>query len=617
MSRELFTTAVQLAEEGQTDSALPLCESLLQQQPDHLEGWLLLCRLNQQQLKFEEWLSAAKKAVMLKPDHAACHAEAAAAHLALRNYYPAVQHYYRAHQLAPDVANHPFQMGRIMQILGKHDEAVQCYMKALSIDKTMTEGFDRMGTVLADAGKYEESILAFGRALKLEPDRVDTHANLAKAYIACGRIEEALASYQRAMALAPEIPEIHASYVFASNYLPDLSYDEKFALHRQWAEKFAPVSGMHKQHTNSISPPRRLKIGYVSRSLHRHPVSAYLPPLLRQHDRNQFELYAYAFNLRVDEVTNDIRSLVHHWRDVAKWEIDQVCQQIRDDGIDILIDLSGHEYSRQLLVFAQKPAPVQVSWLGYFNTTGLDLDYFVSDEVSSPEGYESQFSEKLVRLPRTRFCYQPERYAPATAKLPAKKNKFVTFGCFNNLAKINHRVIALWAKVLHAVPNSKLLLKARALNDEATIQDYTQRFAVHGIDAHRLIFRPYSNKHVEVYRAYSEVDIALDPFPFTGCVTTCEGLWMGVPLVTLAGSHLVARQGASFMHALDLPDWVAESEEDYIRIAVEKSNDLNALTNLRKTLRARMKASPLLDANAFTRHMETAYQAMWQRWLDQ
>lgn len=615
MSEALFQQAQDAAARHETETALELCRQLLEQDPAHLQGWLLQCRLQRESQQLDAALASAQKALQLAPKEASCHAEAAATHHAMRNHFPAVQHYYKAHELDPQQAEYPYQMGLIMQILAKHEEAIQCFMKALSIDRTMTKAFNRLGTVLADAGRYEEAILAFQRALKLEPGDEATHTNLASTYLKCGRIEEAVASYRQAMALSPDVPEIEGRYIFASNYLPELTTEEKQTLHRHWAEKYAPPGMMQAGHANERDPQRRLRIGYVSRNFLRHPVSAFLLPLLKNHDRSRFEIYCYAFNLRTDEVTNDIRSLCDHWLDVARWDIERVVEQIRADGIDILVDLSGHEYTRQMLVFAHKPAPLQVSWLGYFNSTGMAaMDHFISDEVSSPPGQEAQFSEQLVRLPRTRFCYEPPSYAPACSKLPARKNGYTTFGCFNNLAKVNDDVIALWAEVLQAVPESKLLLKARAMNDEATRNDYAARFARHGIEADRLLFRPYSTKHIDVLHAYAEVDIALDPFPFTGGLTTCEGLWMGVPLVTLAGDTLVARQGISFLHCLDMQDWVAEDRASYVRIAVEKSRDLDALAETRKTLRERMKHSPLTDGAAFARNMEAALRQCWQNW---
>ncbi len=615
MSQALFKQAEDTARQGNPSEALSLCAQILSESPDHHATWLLQCRLQRERQHLDAALASAQHALKLAPKAAESHAEAAATYYAMRNHYPAVQHYYKAHELAPQEAEYPYQMGLIMQIMAKHEEAIQCFMKALTLDRSMTRAFNRLGTVLADAGRYEEAILAFHRALKLAPDDKDVHANLASTYIQCGRIDEAVASYRRASELAPDEPEIEGRYIFASNYLPALTAGDKQALHRHWAEKHAPVDLMQKEHTNDRSPQRKLRIGYVSRNFLHHPVSAFLLPLLKKHDRSQFEIHCYAFNLRVDDVTNQIRSLCDHWLDVAKWDVEKVIEQIRADGIDILVDLSGHEYTHQMRVFARKPAPVQVSWLGYFNSTGMAaMDYFISDEVSSPSGQEAQFSEQLLRLPRTRFCYEPERYAPACSKLPARKNGYITFGCFNNLAKVNDEVIALWAEVLQAVPDSRVLLKTRAMNDEATRNDYAARFARHGIAAERLLFRPFSTKHIEVLRAYAEVDIALDPFPFTGGLTTCEGLWMGVPLVTLAGDSLVARQGASFLGCLDMQDWVAQNRADYVRIAAEKSRDLDALAETRKTLRERMKRSPLTDGAAFACNMEHALRNIWQDW---
>lgn len=615
MSEALFQQAQDAAERHENGTALDLCQKLLQEDPTHLQGWLLRCRLKRESQQLDAALASAQKALQLAPKDAVSHAEAAATYYTMGNYYPAVQHYYKAHELAPQEAEYPFQLGAIMQILGKNEEAIQCYMKALTLDRTMTSAFDKLGVVLAKSGQYEESILAFQRALKLTPEDHNIHTNLATAYIQCGRIHEAVKSYQTAMELAPDDPIIAGRHLFASNYLSELTTEEKQALHRRWADKHTPATLKSSDHQNSRDPQRKLRIGYLSCQFMKHPVAAFLLPLLKNHDRSRFEVYCYVFNRRTDEMSNEIRQLCDHWQAVYDWDNKQVADSIRADGVDILVDLSGHEFPRQLDIFARKPAPVQISWLGYFNSTGMAaMDYFISDDVSSPPGQEAQFSEQLVRLPHTRFCYEIPGYAPPASKLPAHKNGYVTFGCFNNLAKVNDDVIALWAEVLQAVPDSKLLLKARALNDEATRNDYAARFSAHGIEADRLLFRPFSSKHIEFLQTFAEIDIALDPFPFTGGLTTCDGLWMGVPLVTLAGDSLVARQGVSFLGCLDLQDWVAQHRTDYVRIAVEKSRDLDTLAETRKALRERMKHSPLTDGAAFARNMEAALRQCWENW---
>lgn len=615
MSEALFQQAQTAAEQNDPQTALGLCRQFLKQNAGHIEGWLLLCRMQQATLQYDDWLASARKAVALAPKNAECHAQAAAAYQVLRNYYPAVQHFFKAHELAPQVAEYPFQMGVIMQSLARFDEAVQCYMKALTIDRTMVEAFSRMGTALADDGRYEEAILAFKRALKLKQDPVAL-TNLAIAYVQCGNIDEAITCYRQAMELAPNDPLVHGKYVFASNYLPQLDAAAKFALHQAWAEKYAPAAMMQTKHTNSHELLKRLRIGFVSRNFMRHPVATFLLPLLRHRDKTNFETYIYAFNLRLDDASEEIRSLSDHWRDVVKWTDEQIIDKIREDGIDILIDLSGHEYTRQMMIFARKPAPVQISWLGYFCSTAMPaMDYFISDPFSSPVGQEVQFSEKLVRLPHTRFCFHPLEKTPTANSLPAKKKSYITFGSFNRLDKLNAGVIALWSKVLAAVPNSKLLLKANALKDEATIERLKQAFAAHGVEAERLIFRPYS-RHADLFKAYWDVDIALDPIPFTGCVTSLEGMWMGVPLVTLAGDSLVSRQGAALLENLDMQDWIASDENDYVRIAKNKSADLDALAATRKTLRNRMNHSPLTNGDAFARDMEAAWRNVWQYWCN-
>ena len=368
-------------------------------------------------------------------------------------------------------------------------------------------------------------------------------------------------------------------------------------------------------HLNRPDPCRRLRIGYVSPDLRRHPVSAIFTPLLEAHDRKRVEPICYYNFDGEDAVTLHLKALAAHWRPVAGLSDEALCQQIRADRIDILVDLAGHTAHNRLLAFARRPAPIQVSWLGYFNTTGLaTMDYFLSDPWSSPAGQERHYVERLLRLPHTRFCYQPPEYMPGVGPLPAESNGCITFGCLNNLSKLNENVLALWGAVLRAVPRSRLLLQAAALDDAPNRARFGELCAKHGIAQDRLELRCF----VPIDRApasYAEIDIALDPFPFCGGMTSLEVLWLGVPLVTLAGETIASRQSASMLMNLALPELVAVNAEQYVDIATRLAHDLPRLAALRSGLRVRFAASPLMDYPGFARALEAAYRDMWRNWI--
>lgn len=469
---------------------------------------------------------------------------------------------------------------------------------------------------LADAlectDRIHEAITTLQEAEALQPDAPAIPRKLAGIYLRSGKLPEALAAYRRAIALQPNDALTQASHVFATNYLPDMDDARRYALHREWAERFARVKP-DRPGNREPDPERKLRVGYVSRKLHRHPTFYFLLPLLRHHNPARFEYHAYVLNRHHDEATDIMRRYMHHWHDVEGQSHDRIAAQIEADGIDILVDLASFEYPQQMRIFTLRPAPILVSWLGYFHSSGMDLDYFISDIHSSTEESAEFFSERLIRLPHTRFCYAPPDYASEVAPLPSASSGVLTFGCFNNAAKLNDEVIALWSRVLQAVPDSRLMLKARPFGDPVCAADFRARFARHGIADDRLVFQSFC-PHRDLLAAYHAVDIALDPFPFTGGLTSFESLWMGVPVLTLPGSSLVSRQTYAMLQNLRLTDWAAADKEDYVRIAVEKARDRAGLARLRQTLRARMQASPLLDGAVFARDMEAAYRQMWQDW---
>jgi predicted O-linked N-acetylglucosamine transferase (SPINDLY family) len=340
-----------------------------------------------------------------------------------------------------------------------------------------------------------------------------------------------------------------------------------------------------------------------------------LAPVLERHDPRRVETVCYYNYPRGDAMTERMRSAAHRWRDVAGQDDAALAAAIRADGIDVLVDLAGHTKHTRLLVFARRPAPVQVSWLGYFNTTGLaTMDYFVTDPESSPSGQERYFVERLVRLPATRFCYEPPGFLPEVGALPARRNGHVTFGCLNTLAKVNDRVLALWTRILAAVPGARLLLQAAAFNDPLVQRAFRARAATHGIPEDRLALRRFVPV-AEAARTYHEIDIALDPFPFCGGMTTLDALWMGVPVVTLPQAMIAGRQSASMLANLGLPELIAADEPAYVAAAAGLARDLDRLAALRAGLRGRFRRSPLADYARFTRDLEDAFGGMWRAWL--
>jgi predicted O-linked N-acetylglucosamine transferase (SPINDLY family) len=378
----------------------------------------------------------------------------------------------------------------------------------------------------------------------------------------------------------------------------------------------APLATLVQPHPHDRSPERRLKIGYVSSDFRQHSVAWFIEPVLAHHDRERFEIFCYANLFQEDAVTERLKAHADHWRKIYGLPDELAAQQIRADQIDILVDLNGHTAENRLLVFARKPAPVQVTWLGYPNTTGLSaMDYRLTDGFADPVGMTEPFhSETLIRLPECFSCYQPPRDAPAVSELPAKEKGYITFGSFNKLTKVTPEVMATWARILQAVPGSRLALQSAGLGEDAMQQMVREAFAGLGITPERLELHGHDRSQKTHLERYRNIDIGLDPFPYNGTTTTCDALWMGVPVVTLAGKVHAGRVGVSQMSNLGLTELIGQTPEEYVAIATRLATDRERLGALRKELRSRMTASPLMDAPRFTTNLEQAYRGMWKDW---
>lgn len=465
---------------------------------------------------------------------------------------------------------------------------------------TVDPDLERSQSLLAE-GRLTEAIEMLRGVLARDPGNIGALNNLANAALASGRIDEAITAYQSLLRGVGK----PLAYRVASNYLLALQY--RGGLDDTALRTIAEEIGRQMPAPDGSFAPRAggspIRIGFVSADLCDHPVGLFLLPLIRQLDPSQVEIFFYSNGSRVDHTQNQLMGL-GQWREVASLPHAAVARSIRNDRIDVLFDLSGHTAGNLLPVFAMRAAPVQISWLGYFATTGVPaMDYVLMDSWHVPDGAEAFFSEKILRLPHARLCYEPVPFAPVeAASPPCVQRGYITFGSFNNTSKLNDQVIATWAAVLRGVPGSRLILKWRTFADAALRERITKAFGDLGVEPWRLELRGQSF-HVDVLRQYGDVDIALDPFPFTGGHTSCEALWMGLPVVTLEGTRPVARQTLCFIHALQQPqwalDWIATDTEDYVRKACALAADVSRLREVRRTLRGIMRASPLMDAGRF------------------
>jgi protein O-GlcNAc transferase len=602
-----------LGDRGQLEEAVVCYRRALALNPGSAEPHKSLADALHKMGSLDEAAISYGRALALNPNFAEAHNNLGVALKDRGKSVEAMTSYRRALSIKPDYFEAHNNLGNAFRDEGKLDEAVAAYRQALAIKPDYFEALNNLATALGDQTKFDEAIAFFARALTLKPDFAEAHNNLANVLKHQARIEEALGCYERVLALKPDFAGAHSNLLLTQHYSDRISNAELLAAAQRFGDKFdRPCTGVPFPNDRSIG--RRLRIGYVSGDFQQHPVGFLLARVLEAHDREACEIFCYANSVNGDEVTDRLKRAAHHWRSIVGQSDAEAAAMIRRDGIDILVDLSGHSAKNRLLLFALRPAPVQVSWLGYFGTTGLRaIDYLLMDRAAAPVGEERWFTEAIVRLPHGRFCYAPPDYAPDPVDPPSLHRNYVTFGSFNNVAKIGPAVIRLWADVLHATPNSRLLLKWRSFDDDKVRRDFIAAFREAGVAPERLELRGFS-QHPDMLSQYGDVDIALDPFPFGGGLTSCEALWMGVPVATWPGDRPASRQTVGFLDLLGLSDCAAASRANYIRCATLLAADEGQRTALRHSLRSRMATSPLCNGALFTPTLEAAFRGMWERW---
>jgi predicted O-linked N-acetylglucosamine transferase (SPINDLY family) len=528
----------------------------------------------------------------------------------------ALELYRAALELAPRRIGWSLAIAKLALELGRVDQAIEAAERVLQAHPAQAES----SILLASALLRRRDFTRMAEVLAAAPKGGAQAGNLANLtgtmLVQQGRIAEGVAAMRPIKRLAPRSPTLQMSRVMYLNYDPDLSRAELFREHRAFGTAFRDaVAPLPSPDARPRDPHRRLRIGYLSPDFRTHSVAYFVAPIFQAFDRERFETIGYADVAKPDHITEHLRGLASAWRDVSALDDAELARLIRADGIDILVELAGFTKDSRLLACTARPAPIQISYLGYPNTTGLpQIDYRVTDHVADPDDADDFYAETLIRLPRCFLAFAAPDHAPPVEPPPALRNGYVTFGSFNNLAKVNGEVVALWAEVLRAVPGSRLLLKASGSGDPAARRHLLSAFAAAGVEPDRIAFAAYAPSARAHLEAYREVDVALDTFPYNGTTTTCEALWMGVPVVTLAGERHAARVGASLLSAAGFPAGIAERSADYVTTARLLAEQQQLLSALRANLRADMARSPLCDATAHARSLEEAYRAVWHIW---
>ncbi len=613
MLQPIMLEAIRWHKKGSFDKAERLYKKVLTIDPDHGDALHLLGLVYTAVNQNEKAEINLEKAAVLYPDNPLFLFDLGVFKLKMGDNEAAEKYLKNTLALQHDHFRALLYLGDISRKKGDYLQAANYYKQAVSIKKDFIPALCNLGTTYIELTRYTEAIECYEKTIDIAPKQAEAYNNLGLIYAKTGDIEKALSYYKKAHQLNPGQHLIYSNILMYSHYLTTISNDDMFYLHKQFQEEY------RKLLTEEPPPPakcvsnRKLRIGYISADFRVHSVGYFIEPIIAAHDKNEFEIFCYSDTPVPDETTARIKDSASVWRPINGIDTDTVFSMVKDDRIDILVDLAGHTENNRLPLFMKKPAPVQITYLGYPDTTGLtSIDYRLTDACADPEGSERFYTEKLIRLENCFLCYRPPDVLPALSDTPGLKNGYITFGSFNNLPKINNVTINVWSDLLNRLPDSKLYLKTKPFDDLHIRKKYTQLFHDHGISSDRLILKGHNYTTERHLIEYNSVDIALDTFPYNGTTTTFEALLMGVPVVSLAGTCHAGRVGRSILSALGMTDLVSQNHEEYIDIALNLAKDITALNNIHLQLRENLLSSVLCDAVTFTKNLEAIYKKLMQ-----
>jgi protein O-GlcNAc transferase len=630
---------------GNYESAIQQSEGLISKYPKNRIGPEILAAIYRARQEHAKALPYMQRVVDLHPKDAKAHFNLANTLRDLGQSEEAAKHYRLALKIDPDLPNGFYHLGNMQHEIGQVDLAESSFRKALSKSPEHIESLNNLGHLLQDRGRFDEAKAIYDKALEISPGHEGITFNRIELLSEMGCVAEALEASRQLLSKSPEFANAltqrghilldsgdiasamdafkaavdadpnsmtcRSSYLFNACYAPSGNAQEMVRCAMEFGNACQNLVQAINQPWTGAMETSILRVGFVSADLRNHPVGYFLESVLSQLKSNRIELVALPTNPYQDELTSRIRPFFSQWHAIGHMSDQDAAAYVRRLGLHIVIDLSGHTVGNRLPLFTYRLAPLQISWLGYFATTGVkEIDYLIADPHCLPKQIESHFTEKIWRLPHTRLCFTAPSAKVKVGPLPALANGHITFGSTSNLLKLNDRVIALWSQILQQVPGSKLLLQAKQLGAEKVRAQLVERFAANGISSERLVIVGPA-KREQYFHTYDQIDFCLDPFPYPGGTTTAESLWMGVPVLTMDGETLLSKQGVSIHRNVGLDNWVALDERDYIAKAVAHAGDVGSLAELRKALRAQVLASPLYDAKSFAQQFEQALWAMW------
>jgi protein O-GlcNAc transferase len=599
---------------GENTKAVELINRALSVAPDYADAHNNLGNAYRAMKKPNEAIESFQKAIVINPNYADAYNNLGNTFKELGNFDAAVTSYKKSLAIKPDSAEAYNNLGETYKDQENLDEAEINLSKALSLMPDFAEAHNNLGNVFKERGQPEKAIESYHQALSIKPNYVKAQNNLGNAFKELGQLDDAISGFRKAISIDPNYAEGYSNLLYSQNYQTGVTLETLAIAHAEWEGHFGvPLQAKWTDHENTPDENRPLRIGFVSPDLGRHPVGFFIANLLEFKQKNDVKFMCYS-DRKPDDLTERLRNLSDAWMDCRGISDEALTHRIRSDKIDILIDLAGHTANNRLLVFARKPAPLQITWAGYVGSTGLaSMDYLFADGLHVPKEFEPHYLEKIIRLPDGYICYEPPTYAPAVGSLPFERNGFITFGSFHNPAKLNNLVLSTWAEVLKAAPNSQLILKYRSMDSEGNRNRIIEQFSQQGIEETRLTFEGMS-PHPELLARYNDVDIGLDTFPYSGGLTTCEALWMGVPVITKPDETFASRHSLSHLTNVGATELVASDLSDYISKAVELANDVSRLSALRSGLRKQTAESGLCNGEKFAKDFTTAMRLVWQEW---
>ncbi len=647
---DLRLQAAEAHQAGEMQQALDIYDQILQLAPESDDIWVNIAEIYAKSGQQPVAVQALHKALNINSANHLAWYNLALASFVLNNWEMAEQSIKTTIQLAPDMALAHFTAGNIYHMIGRHQEAVEAFRACLRLDETNAEAWSNLGVTFCDLEQRQEAIQAYLMALKHDIGLVSAHGNLALVLLQIGRYKEAISSAQRALAIDPDHTDTlntmgaiyanrgehekaveyfrhaiavkpdfwkaHSNLLFCILHKDSTTLAEVQELHQEWYQLHGTKGIIEQSFKNNLDPDRRLRIGFVSGDFRSHPVGYFIfNTFSRLIAEKAFDIYVYANQYEEkDDFTLRFRNMTgENWRQIWNIPAEKVVETIKNDQIDVLFDLTGHNARHRLDIFGLRAAPVQVTWAGYMATTGVpQIDWLLCDNIQTPLSDQPYYNERLYNLPNSFICYTPPPDAPPLAdEPPCIQNDYVTFACFNKPSKVTARAIRNWSQILCALPGSRLVMKFSGLGDNETVQFFRDQFTAHGVQPEQLQFE-HNSPHAVLLGRYNGVDMALDPMPYTGSTTTLEAIWMGTPLVTLPGDIFPARHAASYLTSIGLPELIAQDEQDYVEKVIALARDPDRLRHYKKTLREQMRTSPMCNQDLFIPEFNKAVRFFWQ-----